>query len=179
MCEITLFLWAGLWSLSGISAADEFWNAVRKRLSAVLKRPRRMGPPPSCWNETRMGWAWLELWNVGAWTAVTRGLRQPKNPWFLFPLIGLRHFDDETSSSSPRSSHVCDSPLAFPCTLGDLSVSSDVAKKPPVRPSLPPRACHPVRPARCEFIRLCGRLGGFWARARRSPHFHSRSNSLV
>ena len=78
------------------------------------------------------------------------------------------------SSSSPRSSHACESPLAFPCTLGDLSVSSDVAKKPPVRPSLPPRACHPVRPARCEFIRLCGRLGGFWARARRSPHFHSR-----
>ena len=161
-----------------------YWRMLERGLQRIICSSQetakdKSSPPPSCWNETRMGWAWLELRGVGARTTVTRELRQPKNPWFLFPLIGLRHFDDETSSSSPRSSHVCDSPLAFPCTLGDLSVSSDVAKKPPVRPSLPPRACHPVRPARCEFIRLCGRLGGFWARARRSPHFHSRSNSLV
>ena len=96
MCEITLFLWAGLWSLSGISAADEFWNAVRKRWSAVSRDRKGRVLLHRIGMKTRMGWAGLELWDVGARTAVTRGLRKPKNPWFLFPLIGLRHFDDET-----------------------------------------------------------------------------------
>ena len=83
------------------------------------------------------------------------------------------------SSSSPRSSHACESPLAFPCTLGDLSVSSDVAKKPPVRPSLPPRACHPVRlPAVKLFDYVAGWADSGQERGgRRSRHFHSRSNS--